>query len=54
MKGKVAIVTGGAGGIGSAICKAYANEGADVAAGDIDLEKADTLAKEIASGGLRV
>lgn len=50
MKGlqdKVVIVTGGAGGIGSATCRRLAAEGAKVAIFDMNLEAAKTLADEI-------
>ena len=41
MEGKVAIVTGGAGGIGSAVCRAFAGEGVSVAVADMDSSRAD-------------
>ena len=51
MTGKVAIVTGGAGGIGSAICKSFAREGTKVAIADINQQTARKVAGEIASDG---
>jgi len=47
---KVAIVTGGAGGIGAALCKALANKGAKVVVSDLDADAAKSVADEI--GGL--
>jgi NAD(P)-dependent dehydrogenase (short-subunit alcohol dehydrogenase family) len=44
LKDKVAIVTGGARGIGEAIVRAYAAEGAHVAIADVEIEKAQSLA----------
>jgi 3-oxoacyl-[acyl-carrier protein] reductase len=44
---KVAIVTGAAGGIGSAIALRYAGEGAKVVACDIQLERAEQVVAEI-------
>jgi NAD(P)-dependent dehydrogenase (short-subunit alcohol dehydrogenase family) len=44
----VALVTGAAGGIGSAIARGFASEGAAVALADKDEKKLKTLAKEIA------
>jgi len=44
---KVAIVSGGAGGIGRAIAKRLADEGAQVLVTDIDLEGAERVAKSI-------
>lgn len=41
--GKVALVTGAAGGLGSAICGRLADEGARVAATDIDIAGLETL-----------
>ncbi|MCH9010670.1 MAG: SDR family NAD(P)-dependent oxidoreductase, partial [Chloroflexi bacterium] len=34
MKGKVVIVTGGAGGIGAEVCRAFAHQGVSVAVAD--------------------
>lgn len=48
---KVAIVTGGAGGIGSAICRRFAEEGAAVAVFDINQAAAGQVAGEIRAGG---
>jgi NAD(P)-dependent dehydrogenase (short-subunit alcohol dehydrogenase family) len=51
LSGKVAIVTGGAGGIGAATARELAREGAAVAIVDIDLEKAVGIADEIRRTG---
>jgi 2-hydroxycyclohexanecarboxyl-CoA dehydrogenase len=52
LKDKTVIVTGGAGGIGSATCRRFAAEGAKVAVFDMNIEAAQKLADEIgASGG---
>jgi NAD(P)-dependent dehydrogenase (short-subunit alcohol dehydrogenase family) len=49
LKGKKAIVTGGASGIGKAIALAYAQEGADVAIFDLNPDKASKTVDEIFS-----
>jgi 2-hydroxycyclohexanecarboxyl-CoA dehydrogenase len=46
---RVALVTGGAGGIGSAIVRTLAGDGARVAVGDIDADRASERADEVAS-----
>ena len=51
MEGKVAIVTGGAGGIGSAVCRAFAKAGVGVAVADMDATRANETAAEISSEG---
>lgn len=52
LKGCVALITGGGGEIGSAIARKFAEEGANIAVGDLDLEKAKTAVAAIrASGG---
>ena len=53
MKGKVAIVTGGAGGIGSAVCRAFADAGVGVAVADMDGTRADATAAEVTERGGR-
>ncbi|MDM1493424.1 2-hydroxycyclohexanecarboxyl-CoA dehydrogenase [Acinetobacter indicus] len=47
LKDKVVIVTGGAGGIGSATCRRLAEEGAKVAIFDMNMTAAEQLAQEI-------
>jgi NAD(P)-dependent dehydrogenase (short-subunit alcohol dehydrogenase family) len=47
LAGRVAVVTGGAGGIGSALCRAFAAKGARVVVSDIDLAGAEAVAREI-------
>ncbi len=47
LKGKVALITGGARGIGKEIALLFAREGADIALCDVDLEEANKTAKEI-------
>ncbi len=50
LEGRVALVTGGAGGIGSAFAAAYVREGATVALADISLERAQARADAIGAG----
>ena len=47
--GKVAIVTGAAGGIGEAYARGLAAEGASVVVADLDEEKGEQTAADIAS-----
>ena len=49
LKGKVVAVTGGARGIGKAICMGMADEGANVAILDVNMEGAQETAKEVAA-----
>ena len=49
--GKVALVTGGGGGIGSAIARRLASEGAHVVVTDVNAEAAQAVAAEIATAG---
>ena len=51
LKGKVAIVTGGAHGLGRAYCLGLARKGARVVVADIDEKKAVTTAQEIEAEG---
>jgi galactitol 2-dehydrogenase len=54
LEGKVAVVTGGARGIGAAICRRYADEGARVAVADILKGEAEAMAREIGRGAFGV
>jgi NAD(P)-dependent dehydrogenase (short-subunit alcohol dehydrogenase family) len=47
LAGKVAVVTGGASGIGRALCRRFALEGASVVVADVDGPGAATVAQEI-------
>ena len=54
LKDKVAVVTGGAGGIGAAICRRYAAEGARVVVADRSGDQGKALATEIGHGAFAV
>ncbi len=51
LKGKVALITGAAQGIGKSVALLLARNGADIVVSDINLEKAEETAKEIESIG---
>ena len=51
LQGRVAIVTGGAGGIGAATCSVLAARGAAVVVADIDLSRAQAVADGLAREG---
>jgi len=53
LKDKVALVTGAAQGIGKAIAETLAKEGANVAICDVNIEKAEETAKELAKLGIK-
>lgn len=53
LRDKVAVITGGASGIGAACCRAFAEAGASVAVVDRNGEGAESVASEIGGLGLR-
>jgi D-sorbitol dehydrogenase (acceptor) len=54
LKDKVAVVTGGAQGIGEAMVRAYAGEGAHVVVADMAVAKAEALARELGGKAMAV
>lgn len=54
MTNKVAVVTGGAAGIGAAICRHLARDGADIAIWDWNIDSAQGLVDEITALGRKV
>jgi NAD(P)-dependent dehydrogenase (short-subunit alcohol dehydrogenase family) len=52
LSGKVAVITGGARGIGQALARALAREGVVVAIGDLDAAAAQAAADELANGSI--
>lgn len=53
LEGRVVLVTGGASGLGEALCRLLAGAGACVTVADIDGEKAGALAQALRAKGLR-
>jgi 3-oxoacyl-[acyl-carrier protein] reductase len=53
LTGKNAVVTGGAGGVGAAICTLLAAEGATVVVSDLDLARAEAVAARCRERGVR-
>jgi meso-butanediol dehydrogenase/(S,S)-butanediol dehydrogenase/diacetyl reductase len=51
VEGRVVVVTGGAGGIGAAACRAIAAEGGKVVVADVDPDRARAVADSIVSDG---
>jgi len=51
LAGRVALITGGGGEIGAAIAQRFAQEGAKVAVADLDLGKAQAVARAISESG---
>ncbi|HEY6864972.1 MAG TPA: SDR family oxidoreductase [Burkholderiales bacterium] len=54
LEGKVVFVTGGGRGLGAAICRACAQDGAQVAVADLDLARAQAIAAEVGGCAIRV
>jgi NAD(P)-dependent dehydrogenase (short-subunit alcohol dehydrogenase family) len=54
LDGKVAVVTGAAGGIGSATCERLVSEGCRLVAADIDADRAGELANRLGNGAVGI
>jgi NAD(P)-dependent dehydrogenase (short-subunit alcohol dehydrogenase family) len=53
LNGRVAVITGGAQGIGLALCERFAREGAHIVVADLDGERAQAVAARLGGIGLR-
>jgi NAD(P)-dependent dehydrogenase (short-subunit alcohol dehydrogenase family) len=53
-RGRVAVVTGGAGGIGMALARAFAARGASIVLADLDEQALERAERELAAGGASV
>ena len=53
-EGKVALVTGGAQGIGREICERFLAEGAEIAIADYNMEVANATCSELSGGKCKV
>jgi NAD(P)-dependent dehydrogenase (short-subunit alcohol dehydrogenase family) len=53
LSGKVALITGGGGGMGGAQARLFAQEGAAVGVADLMLDKAEAVARDVAASGGR-
>lgn len=51
LNGKTAVVTGGAGGIGGAVCDLFAAEGANIVVADIDRERTRVVVERVRARG---
>ena len=54
LDGRRALVTGGASGIGEQICRVFSAAGASVIIGDVDRDRANSLARELADSSVRI
>ena len=54
LSGRVAVVSGGAGGIGEATCRLFVEHGAHVAAVDVDAERTESVVAELGDAALGV
>jgi 3-oxoacyl-[acyl-carrier protein] reductase len=52
LAGKVAVVTGGGSGFGAAICQRFVAEGARIVVADIQVDRADSLVRELGDAAL--